>query len=209
MTAAREEMLARIRAAVTGDPLVGVPRSYRRAGSLPPGGEECVALLTDRLADYGATIHRAGMGSLADAVLAALASARDVVVPPGLGADVLAACAASGARIATDTPPLSHAELDQVDAVLTESAVAIAVTGTIVLDGSEGQGRRALSLIPDRHVVIVRVSQIVETVPEGLARLDGTRPITLISGPSATSDIELTRVEGVHGPRNLAVVLVG
>ncbi|MDQ1654565.1 MAG: L-lactate dehydrogenase complex protein LldG, partial [Cryptosporangiaceae bacterium] len=161
MTAAREEMLARIRAAVTGDPLVGVPRSYRRGGSLPPGGEECVALLTDRLADYGATIHRAGMGSLADAVLAALASARDVVVPPGLGADVLAACAASGARIATDTPPLSHAELDQVDAVLTESAVAIAVTGTIVLDGSEGQGRRALSLIPDRHVVIVRVSQIV------------------------------------------------
>jgi L-lactate dehydrogenase complex protein LldG len=204
-------MLARIRAAVTGDPLVGVPRSYRRAGSLPPGGEECVALLADRLADYGATIHRAGTGtgSLADAVLAALASAREVVVPPGLGADVLAACAASGARIATDTPPLSHAELDQVDAVLTESAVAIAVTGTIVLDGSGGQGRRALSLIPDRHVVIVRVSQIVETVPEGLARLDGTRPITLISGPSATSDIELTRVEGVHGPRNLAVVLLG
>jgi L-lactate dehydrogenase complex protein LldG len=201
-------MLARIRAAVTGDPVLSVRRSYRRAGSLPPGGEECVALLADRLADYGATVHRASPESLPAAIRAALAPARDVVVPAGLRADVLAACEKSGVRIATDTPPLSHAELDEVDAVLTEATVAIAVTGTIVLDGSAGQGRRALSLIPDRHVVLVQVGQIVETVPEGLARLDGTRPITLISGPSATSDIELTRVEGVHGPRNLAVVLV-
>src|SRR5206468_175776 len=108
-----------------------------------------------------------------------------------------------------DSPPLSNAELDALAGVVTGCALAIAETGTIVLDGSPACGRRALTLVPDRHVCIVRADQIVATVPEAIAALDARRPLTFVSGPSATSDIELERVEGVHGPRVLDVVVLG
>ena len=116
--------------------------------------------------------------------------------------------AGSGAEGVPDEPALSHADLDRLDGVLTGCAVAIAETGTIVLDAGADQGRRALSLLPDLHVCVVDVDLVVGSVPEAIARLDPTRPQTWISGPSATSDIELQRVEGVHGPRRLEVIVV-
>jgi L-lactate dehydrogenase complex protein LldG len=135
-------------------------------------------------------------------VLARLATGR-VVVPAGFPHDWL-----GGISVVRDVPPLSAAELDGLDGVMTTCVLAIAETGTIVLDSGPGQGRRALSLVPDHHVVVVSAHQVVGTVPQGVARLDPRRPQTWISGPSATSDIELQRVEGVHGPRRLDVVLV-
>jgi L-lactate dehydrogenase complex protein LldG len=129
--------------------------------------------------------------------------ARRIVVPAGLDLTGLPA----GTVIVADDG-LSPAALDAVDGVITGAAVAIAETGTIVLDGSLGQGRRAVSLVPDYHLCIVRAEQVVALVPEALARLNPGRPLTWISGPSATSDIELDRVQGVHGPRTLEVILV-
>ena len=184
---ARDEVLARIRRAKPAS-AAAIPRGYRRSGPVD------VELLVERLEDYKAVVHRCREDEL-PGLLAELLPAR-TVVPVGFPwAD----------PTGTDLTPL---ELDRVDAVMTTCAVAIAETGTIVLDGSAGQGRRALSLVPDRHVVVVRADQVVQTVPEALALLDATRPQTWISGPSATSDIELERVEGVHGPRTLEVVLL-
>jgi L-lactate dehydrogenase complex protein LldG len=128
-----------------------------------------------------------------------------MVTPTGIPGAWLAG---ASVEVVVDVPPLTHAELDAVDGVITGCAVAIAETGTIVLDGGPDQGRRAISLLPDLHVCVVQASQIVGSVPEALERLDPRRPQTWISGPSATSDIELQRVEGVHGPRNLQVVVV-
>jgi L-lactate dehydrogenase complex protein LldG len=141
-------------------------------------------------------------------VLAARADAvpGPFAVPDGLPAGWLAALPAA-IELAGDTPPLSAAELDRAAGVLTGCAVAIAETGTIILDHGPGQGRRALTLVPDFHLVIVRGDQVAADLADGFARLDPARPHTLISGPSATSDIELIRVEGVHGPRNLHVLL--
>jgi L-lactate dehydrogenase complex protein LldG len=130
-----------------------------------------------------------------------------VVVPADVPEEWLSG---TGAEVVRDDGTLTPADLDTVDGVLTGSAVGIAETGTIVLDGGAAQGRRALSLVPDLHVCVIRTDQVVGSVPEGVARLeDPTRPLTWISGPSATSDIELRRVEGVHGPRTLVVLLVG
>jgi L-lactate dehydrogenase complex protein LldG len=164
---------------------------------------DLVGLFDERVADYRATVVRCSSAQLAATVRAALPVGASVVVPPGLVVDVPGSVV-DGA----DGRVLSAVELDGIDAVVTEARVGIAETGTIVLDHGPGQGRRAISLVPDLHVCIVRTDQVVADVPDALALLDPRRPLTWISGPSATSDIELDRVEGVHGPRTLRVVLV-
>ncbi|MHA3837974.1 LutC/YkgG family protein [Terrabacter sp. AAH1] len=207
---ARDEMLARIRRA-RGDASEGlpVPRSYRVVGEHAPGSDAVVAQLVDRLEDYRATVVRAGGDDVAigAAVAAALAGRgiHEVLHAPGVPDAWV-----RGVHVArSDDGTASARDLDAVPAVVTGSVAAVSETGTIALDGGPLCGRRALSLVPDTHVCVVRVQDVVQTVPEGLGRLDPTRPTTLISGPSATSDIELSRVEGVHGPRTLVVVLAG
>jgi L-lactate dehydrogenase complex protein LldG len=203
-TTARDEILARVRAARGGPaPDVAVPRDYRGAGSLPLAG--AADLLAERLADYGAIVRRC----LADRVPATIGEmldardARRIVVPDGLPAAWVAAVVRplSGAGAGSVTA------LDAADGVLTSVTVAIAQTGTLVLDHGPGQGPRALTLVPDLHLAVVAADRIVAAVPDAVAALDPVRPQTWISGPSATSDIELTRVEGVHGPRTLLVVV--
>ncbi|HLL68609.1 MAG TPA: LUD domain-containing protein [Micromonosporaceae bacterium] len=208
MTTARDEMLARVRTALRGgaEPAGSIPRGYRETGTEPPGSPALLELLTDRLVDYRATVYRASPDTVGQTVAEVLAqilpAGGRVLVPPGLPAGWVPEGAVR------DDGTLTHAELDAMAAVLTGCAAAAAETGTIALDGSPGQGRRAVTLIPDRHICVVPAEVVVETVPELLSRLDPTRPLTFISGPSATSDIELSRVEGVHGPRTLVVVLV-
>jgi L-lactate dehydrogenase complex protein LldG len=206
---ARQEVLARIRRALDGaQPAPAVARGYRQAGGGPkaaPG--ELLDLLEDRLIDYRATVRRAAPSEVAGTVALRLAAhgAHRVVVPAGFPAEWIAG---ASVEALDDDPPLSADELDASDGVVTTCQVAVAGTGTIVLDAGPGQGRRALSLVPDYHLVVVRAEQVVPGVPEALTRLEPARPQTWISGPSATSDIELNRVEGVHGPRTLDVVLV-
>ncbi len=203
---AREEMLDRVRRAGATAVAPDVPRAYRRSGSEPLDGGSLVDLLVDRLLDYKAGVTRTSPDAVASAITAVLArhSARNVVVPQGFPEQWLPGDIA----LRRDTPALTADQLDAIDAVLTTSAIAIAETGTIVLDASAGMGRRALTLVPDLHVLVVRTAGVVRGVPEAIARLEAVRPLTWISGPSATSDIELDRVEGVHGPRRLEVVLV-
>lgn len=208
---ARSDVLARIRSALTSGSGPGtIARTYRTTGDHPPGSPAALDLLVDRLEDYRATVRRAAPGKLALSIEAALGASRSVVVPDGLDASWQEACRTDGRRVVVDGKPtmLSAYELDEIDAVVTGCHVAVADTGTIVLDAGVDQGRRVLTLVPDRHVCVVRADQVVHVVPEALARLDPTRPLTMISGPSATSDIELQRVEGVHGPRTLEVILV-
>ncbi|MFI6239476.1 lactate utilization protein C [Micromonospora sp. NPDC050795] len=194
---ARDEILARLRTALADSPPpVQVPRRYRRVGDHP----DLIETLVDRLEDYRAVVHR-GTGALHRL----LGEVGRLAVPTDTPADWLDGYAGELHR---DAPPLSPAALDGLDAVLTGCAVAVADTGTIILDAGPTQGRRALTLVPDRHICVVRTDQVVGLLPEALARLDPRAPLTWISGPSATSDIELNRVEGVHGPRRLEVVLV-
>lgn len=159
---------------------------------------DLLALFVERVEDYRATVTRCAAADV-EATVARLLGDKTAIVPPELPWRVRDAVQDSGQRAA---------ELDRIDAVVTAAKVAIATTGTIVLDHTADQGRRALTLVPDTHVCIVRADQVVESVPEAFRRLDPARPTTWISGPSATSDIELDRVEGVHGPRTLQVVLV-
>lgn len=206
---ARAEVLARIRGALGGGAAAPqVSRSYRTTGAFAPGSPELVTQLTERLQDYRATVIRVDSEALVGQAVADVLASRTVdlaIVPPGLPP----AWTAHLPRVTTDDGSATARDLDQVPAVITGSVLAIAETGTIALDGSPRCGRRAITLVPDTHVCVVSARDIVETVPEGLARLDPTRPLTLISGPSATSDIELSRVEGVHGPRTLIVLIVG
>ncbi|TVL93268.1 lactate utilization protein C [Streptomyces sp. SAJ15] len=210
----RDLILARIRRALTDVPRsetpadVPVDRGYARTHGERTAAER-VALLAENLADYRARVHRTDAAGLPGLVARLLANrgARTVLVPAGLPADWLAG--SGTARRVVDAAERTPRELAAVDSVVTGCAVAIAETGTLVLDGGPDQGRRRVSLVPDHHVCVVRVpEQVVDSVPQALDRLDPARPLTWISGPSATSDIELNRVEGVHGPRTLDVILV-
>jgi L-lactate dehydrogenase complex protein LldG len=194
-------------------------REYLRAHH-DPASADIARLFAERAADYRAVVERVSEPGLAAAIARVLTerstgsgaagpvAAGPFVVPDGLPPGWLAELPPA-VKLATDTPPLPAAELDQMAGVVTGCAVAIAETGTIILDHGPGQGRRALTLVPDFHLVIVRVSQVYADLADAFDRLDPSRPHTLISGPSATSDIELIRVEGVHGPRNLHVLLAG
>jgi len=267
VSAAREEILDRIRAAVgaggaaspaaSGPAASGraasgraatpaeldttyaaLPRTYRRSHH-DPDSTDIVALFAERAADYRAVVERVPAAELPAAIARALAGVPTFLLPDGLPpqwlADVLDAgraerapgepaqggdgepaepsadhpVAAAVDRIVRDDPPLSARELDAITGVVTGCAVAVAETGTIILDHGPGQGRRALTLVPDFHLVVVQADQVAADLPDALARLDPARPHTLISGPSATSDIELIRVEGVHGPRNLHILIAG
>lgn len=213
---ARDEVLAAVRAALpaTGAPARSVtPADHEGLGGATTGDGTASAGVSgpvipraavldrfaERVADYRAQVTRCAAVDLAAAIEAALAGVRSVVVPAGLGLDVPLAVVDDG---------LTSTELDAVEAVVTGAALGIAETGTVVLDHRPDQGRRAITLLPDLHVCVVREAQVVPDVGDALAVLDPLRPQTWVSGPSATSDIELSRVEGVHGPRRLHVVLV-
>jgi L-lactate dehydrogenase complex protein LldG len=208
----RERILGRVRRA-----LADVPRDeppYEQAVSRDYAREhgdrtvaETVDLLAANLADYQAIVHRCADEELPDVLarLLAVRGSRTVLAPPALPPHWLGAV---GVTRVHDRAASTPHELDRVDSVVTACAVAVAETGTIVLDGGPDQGRRRITLVPDHHICVVRVpDQVVASVPGALERLDPARPLTWISGPSATSDIELNRVEGVHGPRTLEVVL--
>jgi L-lactate dehydrogenase complex protein LldG len=208
----RDQILRRIRAAtadITSPP--DVLRRYSPANaSRGPGSADTedtlIDLFAERAADYRATVRRCPYTDAARVVAAAVASrgARRIGVPRGFPAE----WSAQLAEPVPDDPPLEVAALDALDGVVTTCAVAIAETGTIVLDSGPGQGCRSFTLVPDYHLAVVRAGQIVAAVPDAVAALDPLRPLTWISGPSATSDIELIRVEGVHGPRTLDVVII-
>ncbi len=211
MSDAREEVLARVRRALASVPEnespedVAVPRAYLEH---EPAGT--VERLVERVADYGADVRTVAASELAGAIADALRAhgVDRVVVPADLPRDWL-----SGDVEVVMDAGLDVEELDAIGAAVTGCALAIAETGTLVLDAGPRQGRRALTLVPDVHVCVVETDQVVDGVPAALRRLaDGLRttrrPLTLISGPSATSDIELSRVEGVHGPRRLTLLVV-
>ena len=215
MSTARDEILGRIRTALSdvtdADPArdVPVPWQYGRATDIA----DVLGLFVERVEDYRAIVERVPVAYVPEAVVRHLrdTGATTVVLPVGIDAAWRAAIGASGLGVLSDEPALSHDELNRVDAVVTAAAVGIAETGTFVLDHRPDQGRRALTLVPDRHVCVVQADQVVTDVPEAVARLAASvaegLPLTWVSGPSATSDIELNRVEGVHGPRTLHVLL--
>jgi L-lactate dehydrogenase complex protein LldG len=196
VNAARDEILARVRRARGGDAAPAVVRDYRRGGTRT--ATERIELLAERLVDYRADVHR-----VTEVELAAALPTGQIAVPPGLPA-------AWRPPDAVEDHDLTLQELDELDGVVTGCTVAIAETGTLVLAAGPAEGRRALTLVPDLHVCVVRTELVVETVAEAFDVLRGSerRPLTFVSGPSATSDIELERVEGVHGPRGLVILIL-
>lgn len=207
---AREEILGRVSAALND-----VPRSAAAAVAAVPEAQHpagVARLFVERVRDYRAAVTRVRADGLPEALATALGDARRIVVPAGLPGEWLVAL--EDVEVLTDggdRPTLSTSDLDTLDGVVTAAALGIAETGTVVLDHRPDQGRRALSLVPDLHLCVVREEQLVADVPDAMAPLGAAfaagRPLTWISGPSATSDIELERVEGVHGPRTLHVLL--
>jgi L-lactate dehydrogenase complex protein LldG len=206
---ARAEILRRVRAALGDEPAgapdadAAVPRAYLRSHA----DRQITELFAERVADYRAVVSRVAAADVPAAIESAAAALglASIVVAPGFPPAWLPG--SGSVTLLADDPPLSVGELDRCGAALTAAALGIAVTGTIVLDAGAGQGRRALTLVPDVHLCVVRADQIEPDVPDALSRLDPRRPLTFISGPSATSDIELERVEGVHGPRTLQVII--
>jgi len=206
VVSARDTVLGSIRQALSDAPAApAVPRAYRPAAAATA---DAVALFCERASGYRADVVRVAPGELGEAIAAACArrGSRRVVLAPGLAVDI------PRVESIRDDPPLGIAALDSTDAAVTGCALAIAETGTIVLDGGAASGRRVLTLVPDHHVCVVEeaaiVNGVVEAVETMAAAARARRPLTLVSGPSATSDIELERVEGVHGPRLLDVVVV-
>ncbi len=213
---ARAEILRRVREALRDIPpdetpeQVPIPRDYLTSDPHQLEAHR-IASFVERVAEYRATVHRVDPDDLAAAIASACErrGVRRLVVP----SDMPQAWIPAGV-ISLRDPRLAHEQLNGSDGVLTGCALGVAQTGTIILDGGPLQGRRALTLLPDYHLCVVREDQVVGLVPEAVAKLHESarlpdRPITWISGPSATSDIELSRVEGVHGPRTLEVLVVG
>ncbi len=200
----RERVLAAVRSAIheAGEPVV-----TRNHDTTLAGDPDLVELFVERVDDYRAEVHVIDEADLTLRIGEVLGAHKvnSLVVPADLDGAWLKT---THARLVHDSEEVTAADLEGIDAVVTGSAVAIALTGTIILDGGELQGRRLITLVPDLHVCVVRVDDIVGSVPEAVRRLNPTRPLTWISGPSATSDIELNRVEGVHGPRTLVVLVV-
>jgi L-lactate dehydrogenase complex protein LldG len=214
----KSEIFAKIKSALVdvreSDPEKDVPIPWEYGQ--PTKIDKVVDLFIDRVVDYKATVVRAKKADdIGDLVAEGLKKhkATSVVVPSGVPKAWFAKAEKDGVEIRRDDPPLSHEALNETSAVLTAARVGWAETGTIALDHRDDQGRRALSLVPDMHVCVIKTDQIVTDVPEAMVRLEPSlrdkQPITWISGPSATSDIELSRVEGVHGPRTLYVIVVG
>jgi L-lactate dehydrogenase complex protein LldG len=205
----RADILSRVRAAVAGSPSIEAPpRPTDPLDDLDAG--QIRQRFVDRIVDYGAAIDEVDPTGVAAALARVVSESGidSVLIPAGIPPDWLHDLAPETTTV-LDRLDLAPGDLDRIAAVLTGCAVAIAETGTIVLDGGPGQGRRAGTLVPDRHICVVRLDQVVASVPQAVARLDPTAALTWISGGSATSDIELNRVEGVHGPRHLHVLLVG
>ena len=210
-TDAKTEILARIRGALADQPTAPtVERAYRTVSDRPAG--DVLEMLEDRLVDYKATVHHENVETLPARITELLGSSARYVVPAGLDPSWLPADTDTLQMIRESTDErgrvLGVRELNAVDAVVTSSTVSCAETGTIFLTARPDEGRRAISLVPDHHICVVPAASVVELIPEALARVEPTAPITMISGPSATSDIELERVEGVHGPRRLDVILL-
>jgi L-lactate dehydrogenase complex protein LldG len=211
MTDSRAAVLGRIRAALRDRPAqdeasaeyAAIPRAYLRTGQL--AAAERLRLFVDRLRDYDAVVHEASEAGVQDVIGANIAGSARFVVADGLPAEWLPRGLAF-----TPEAQASVADLDACDGVVTACTVAVASSGTIVLTHGAGEGTRRLTLVPDRHICVVRAAQVVETLPEAMDRLAPYSPsrLTFISGPSATADIEMTRIRGVHGPRHLDVVLV-
>lgn len=215
---AKTAILARARDAISrsqqGRVVPEIPRDYIRVGEHAPGSEPVIEQMIEALEDYSAQVVRAkGDKAVAAAISQFLSDggASSVVVPAGLPDGWKAAAGQEGRTVREDSrsEPIPTLELNEIDAVVTASRVSISLSGTICLDGEPDQGRRAISLVPDTHVVVITRDSIMPTVPQAVEILGEhpERPTTWIAGGSATSDIELVRVNGVHGPRNLRVVI--